>query len=733
MKQVHKYISLLLVVGIMSAQLYANISREDAIKVLYANIADTASVEIFMCDTIVPKGYPMYNMMGNFICSPQEDSWFFFVDESPLANWAHTATCYCIDIDNGRLEKATTQMPPKGYEEMHLVKAFYILDEETAVSSMETDLLQIYATQNATQNATATIWDNSENNYAMIISGGINKKMNYKRYWNDCSFIYKTLIQKYKYKKSNITVLMADGTDPAADMYVSPGIYKSSPLDLDGDGVADIQYAATYSDVINVLKKYLTTLQKGDNLFIYTIDHGGLTSDGHSTLCLWTDENSNGRKNLYDYELGNYIKQYSAKGVNVNIVMGQCHSGGFIDYVNYPNVTIATACKKEEVSYALNLHYDAFVYYWTSAMNQADHKGKNVSSDYIVDGYISMFEAYLYAKTHDTEKETPQRAYSSYDLSSMDNATLYGIFPSILGADTLCEEETYTLQNIPKGSQIAWYYSYEGENNKRVDRSLLRGYGDYAILYRVPHSTRIQKESTRVPFDSVHIPVRLYVGLQTIGTTITRNGAHYDVGKNVVSPDTIKPGIKPVSNALWFVNQYRTFIDTVFQDEPDDVIEWTATYKGKVVAQQVGHEFRVKGDSGTMEISATYVPLCYTYNTARQSYTPFFRRRRLDFTNQTGIPQIKITKDAEENDVNGFNTYVSLEGNTHYFDTDHTLCFYGKDDGIIKYTFTSSEALVDIPFDELSEGLYVVKLFVNSIENDSKQVYISKNGLLWGL
>lgn len=75
MKQVHKYISLLLVVGIMSAQLYANISREDAIKVLYANIADTASVEIFMCDTIVPKGYPMYNMMGNFICSPQEDSW----------------------------------------------------------------------------------------------------------------------------------------------------------------------------------------------------------------------------------------------------------------------------------------------------------------------------------------------------------------------------------------------------------------------------------------------------------------------------------------------------------------------------------------------------------------------------------------------------------------------------------------------------------------------------------
>lgn len=77
--------------------------------------------------------------------------------------------------------------------------------------------------------------------------------------------------------------------------------------------------------------------------------------------------------------------------------------------------------------------------------------------------------------------------------------------------------------------------------------------------------------------------------------------------------------------------------------------------------------------------------------------------------------------------------YASLERKTHYFDTDHTLCFYGKDDGIIKYTLTSSEALVDIPFAELSDGLYVVKLFVSGIENDSKQVYISKNGLLWGL
>lgn len=732
MKQVHKYISLVFVAGIMlSAQLYANISKDEAINILYANIADTASVEISMCDTIVPKGYSIYNITGELICTTLEDSWFFFVDERPLANWAHNATCYCIGVDNGSLEKATTQMPPKGYGEMLLISAFCIMNEDATTLSTETDLLQTYATESST----ATIWDNSENNYAMIISGGCYREINHKRYWNDCSFIYKTLIQKYKYKKENIAVLMSDGTDPAADMCVSAGIYKSSPLDLDGDGVADIKYAATYENVISTLEKYATTLTKGDHLFIYTIDHGSLTDDGkHSSLCLW----NNGR--LYDYELGNYIKQYSAKGINVNIVMGQCHSGGFIDYVNYPNVTIATACKKEEVSYALNLRYDAFVYYWTSAMNQADHNGKSVSSDYIVDGYISMLEAYLYAKTHDTEKETPQRAYSSYDLNSMDNATLYGVFPSILGADTLCDAEIYTLQNVPKGSIVSWSYSREGTTDMRINTTLFRANYDQATYYRVPYSTRIQAESTRVPIDSssnvsnrVSITIKPYVGIQTICATITRNGIHYNVSKGVVFPDTIKPGIKPVSNALWFVNQYRTFIDTVFQDKPAEYIEWTATCNGKIVARQVGHEFSVKGNLGTMNISATYLPLCYSYNTAVCTYTPICRRR-LSFINTLGgNPQIKITEDTEDNDVNSFNTYASLERNTHYFDTDHTLCFYGKDDGIIKYTLTSFEALVDIPFAELSEGLYVVKIFVNGFENDSKQVYISKNGLLWGL
>lgn len=93
---------------------------------------------------------------------------------------------------------------------------------------------------------------------AIILSGGYNMANNYQRYWNDCSFIYQTLTKRYCIPKENISVLMSDGTDPAPDMRITNTYrYKSQPLDLDGDGLDDIQYAATRENVQAVLNGLL--------------------------------------------------------------------------------------------------------------------------------------------------------------------------------------------------------------------------------------------------------------------------------------------------------------------------------------------------------------------------------------------------------------------------------------------------------------------------------------------
>jgi len=50
----------------------------------------------------------------------------------------------------------------------------------------------------------------SNNEYAVIISGGANPAYNYARYWNDCSAIYQALVNRYR-TYCQMTVNVTDG------------------------------------------------------------------------------------------------------------------------------------------------------------------------------------------------------------------------------------------------------------------------------------------------------------------------------------------------------------------------------------------------------------------------------------------------------------------------------------------------------------------------------------------
>ena len=93
------------------------------------------------------------------------------------------------------------------------------------------------------------------------------------------------------------------------------------------------------------------------------------------------------------------------------IVMGQCFSGGLIADMAGSNRIIMSAAGEYEPSYAMDPYpyntYDEFSYYFTCAINGADPDGKTVNADANGDGEVSMVEAFNYARTHDTQKETP--------------------------------------------------------------------------------------------------------------------------------------------------------------------------------------------------------------------------------------------------------------------------------------------------------------------------------------
>ncbi len=199
---------------------------------------------------------------------------------------------------------------------------------------------------------------------------------------------------------------MSDGTNPAADMKATTGGFKSSPLDLDNDGQPDLQYAATRANVKNVLSNLSQRIRKDDHLFFYVIDHGGTRDhNNQSYICLWNGES------LHDYELAEWLQPFNDKSVHINVVLGQCFSGGFIEELSKVGCVVAAASKGSESSWACpDIPYDEFVYQWTSAINEGNAFGQSVFSDADNNHRVTMEEAFDYAYQHDRRrpKENPQ-------------------------------------------------------------------------------------------------------------------------------------------------------------------------------------------------------------------------------------------------------------------------------------------------------------------------------------
>lgn len=216
--------------------------------------------------------------------------------------------------------------------------------------------------------------------YAVILSGGSTPALNASRYWNDCSFIYKTLRKKYGVPKKNITVLMSDGKSPAADqnkgLSFSPDLENSS-FDLDGDGRPDIDYSATKDTLKMVLSELKSKLTDSDHLLVFVTDHGGKdNTNGQPYINLW----NSGR--IYPAEFADCFSGFNAG--YISFVLGQCYSGGFIPALKANNHIVMTACGEDEESFRCNSvdkDYNEFLYNWTSYINGSDTFGNAVPSD----------------------------------------------------------------------------------------------------------------------------------------------------------------------------------------------------------------------------------------------------------------------------------------------------------------------------------------------------------------
>lgn len=245
--------------------------------------------------------------------SPPSDSYMFFIDEYPYHNWEHSCRFLFVDMEDGSISTIACRFPPIGINTWDIIRGPKIIVKDLSPH------LSIPKKRN-----TYTLNNNAEHCYAIIISGGVNPDLNYVRYWNDCSAMYTILTNAYGYLDENIYVIMSDGINPDIDRCCYNGIYDSSPLDLNNDGINDVEYPATKESITAVCNELSSKLTEDDFLFVFTTDHGSVTQSGTATMCLWGDEID---AQTFAYEID------KIRAGSINVVMEQCYSGGFVSFL----------------------------------------------------------------------------------------------------------------------------------------------------------------------------------------------------------------------------------------------------------------------------------------------------------------------------------------------------------------------------------------------------------------
>lgn len=452
--------------------------------------------------------------------SPGFKAWLILFWNPLIDSLSDTGICLFVNTQTGKYEEAPISGQVSGIE----WDMSFCLTEEGPAPSNET------RSPKTMQNRLNSSSSSSSGLYAVIISGGYDKWNNYSRYWNNCQYIYQRLTQTLGYDESHIYCLVADGTNPAEDMFYAydyvndKPLFMSSPLDFDNDGDNDIQYSATKDNISTVFNLLQAQSSSIEHLLVFVTDHG--IEDGE--ICLWGHNQT-----LSPSELDSELDKLP--GVKMDVVLGQCFSGAFVSPLACYNRTIATACSAAEQAHSQGeFTYGYFLHSWTDAFNPSNASTVDTNSD----NMISLREAFLYAKSHDQAAsygwEHPQ--YASYpliygythDLQGADNC------PVLSGSDYLsCNSSfTYTISGLPSSTSVTWDSLGELNLTSPTNTSVTaQGYlssSDYVSSYPAAITAYFTLEGTQY-FISKEIRAIWKPGVYLGGNHIRKGPGYYSV------------------------------------------------------------------------------------------------------------------------------------------------------------------------------------------------------------
>ena len=107
-----KKVALTLLCLLPTIVISAQILQDSALVILKSNIANYDDCDIYSVNDTIDASDTIKLMGSRIIIPPQGRNWMFFVDEKPLANWAHPCKYVFVKINSGNCDIINSSSPP---------------------------------------------------------------------------------------------------------------------------------------------------------------------------------------------------------------------------------------------------------------------------------------------------------------------------------------------------------------------------------------------------------------------------------------------------------------------------------------------------------------------------------------------------------------------------------------------------------------------------------------------
>lgn len=526
-------IMLLFAMSVANAQL----SRTDADSIVLNTIVNDTTKIVYVYNNSLGQGGNIMTAEGVELANPYDNSYVYFIDDNPAANWAHSCQYIFINREDGLFTIVNEEMYPHNYTE------YTCIVEQNFGSRTFWPYTDFIIPEKAEPNGKL---------YAVLIAGdpGVHPSI---QQWYNLSCVYTALVNKYGFVeatnwggKRNIFVITNNtvkdaivGMYPDYDFY-SHDLNQSHNYLFEDDFLDSGDFPFTRAGIKSVFDNLsgnsntadsIPELTEQDQLFVYVCGHGNKSNDC-SYLLLGNAQN----ERLYDYDLTKWVRDIKCS--QMTFMIDCCYSGGFIDDIMNDNEAVCknraihTSTDETHLSWVEQYitpqgahnweRVSEFVYYWTASIlgyypilelhsdwltgpwyqydstaigrfqwniffNESvgqNHVAYDVNPDTDRDGKLSMNEIFIFADNLD-----------SFSHSGYYNPPITPVYNSVSGQYDTCEypshsyESTFTKELITLGG-------YQGLINGDTENSAGHKYFlDGGVIIAANSSLSIQNNS----------------------------------------------------------------------------------------------------------------------------------------------------------------------------------------------------------------------------------------------